>query len=123
MKSIIQIKLQDIIIGMALIQALVLFLGIVIGVNIHSHRIQTQVEEKGYVYVHRGPFSVAFSQTERDMIMVGMTMTWPWKPSRVNLPNYFQLVLFDEMGRQNIIAIGRPKAGEKTNEKTVAKGE
>ena len=106
MKSIIHINVRDFTIGLVVTQLVVLFLGIAIGVNFHARRIKAQVEQKGYTYVHRGAFNIALSQTERDMILVGMTLTWPWSPSRVSLPDYFQLSMFDEMGRQNIIAIG-----------------
>ena len=113
MKSIIHINLRDFIIGLAVSQVVVLSLGIAIGVNIHARRIKAQVEEKGYVYVHRGALNIALSQTEQDMILVGMTLTWPWVPSRISLPNYFQLSVFDETGRQNIIAIGNAHAIKK----------
>ena len=113
MKSIIHINVRDFIIGIAVTQLVILFLGIGIGVNIYARRITAQVEEKGYVYVHRGALNIALSQAEQDMILVGMTLTWPWAPSRVSLPNYFQLSVFDEMGRQNIIAIGNTHAIKK----------
>ena len=82
-------------------------LGLMIGGHVQTDRIGSQVEAKGYAYVNKGIGALPHSQKERDKIIVGFTMGFPWKPSRVQLPPYFEVAFFDETGRANVVAIGK----------------